>query len=220
MKTDSQIQTDVMNEMSWDPKVTHENIGISVKDGITTLSGQVPSFFEKQAAEKAAKRVAGVKAVVEKIEVKVPFHHKRDDQDIAQAILTQFKWNVQVPDGLLKVSVEDGWVEVTGEVEWDYQRNAAQKSIRGLAGVKGISNNITLKSKNVEASLIKQRIEDAFKREAETDARRIAVDVKGDRVTLSGNVNSFAELEEARLAAWCSPGVSRVETNLHVQGSY
>lgn len=216
MKTDSQIQADVIQELKWDPSVAHEHIGVSVTDGIVTLLGTIPSYIEKSAAEKAAQRVAGVKAVVEKIEVKLPGSARRDDQDIAKAVVNQFKWNVQVPESLIKASVEDGWIELSGEVEWDYQRNAAESCIRGLTGVKGVTNNITIKTKKVQPELIKQKIEEALKREAEREARRISVEVSGSRVVLSGNVRSFSEMQDAKGAAWSAPGVTSVENNLHV----
>jgi osmotically-inducible protein OsmY len=216
MKTDSQIQTDVMQELKWDPSVTREHIGVAVSDGIVTLSGTIPTYIEKSAAEKAAQRVSGVKAVVEKIKVKLPGSYKRDDQDVAKAIVNQFKWSVQVPDDLVKASVENGWVDLKGEVEWDYQRTAAENCVRGLAGVKGVSNNITIKAKKVRPEIVKQRIEEALKREAEREARRIAVEVRGSRVILSGSVHSFAEMQDARGAAFSAPGVTSVENNLHV----
>lgn len=216
MKSDSQIQTDIIQELKMDPSVSHEHIGVSVSDGIVTLSGTIPSYIEKFAAEKAAQRVSGVKAVIEKIEVKLPGIHERGDQDLAQAIINQFKWNVQVPDHLVKASVENGWVKLSGEVEWDYQRVATEKCVRGLTGVKGVMNNITLKAKNVQPEIIKQRIEEALKREAEREARRINVDVNGSKVTLTGNVHSFAEMQGARGAAWAAPGVTSVENNLHI----
>lgn len=216
MKTDSQIQADVMQELKWDPSVTHEHIGVAVSEGIVTLSGKIPSYLEKSAAEKAAQRVAGVKAVVEKIEVKLPGTYKRDDQDIAKAVINQFKWNVQVPDDLVKASVEEGWVELTGEVEWEYQRTAAESCARGLTGVKGVSNNITIKAKKIEPAVVKQKIEEALKREAETEARSIAVEVRGSKVILSGKVHSFTEMNDAKWAAWSAPGVVTVENNLNI----
>jgi osmotically-inducible protein OsmY len=216
MKTDSQIQTEVMQELKWDPSVTHEHIGVSVSDGIVTLSGSVPSYVEKFAAEKATQRLSGVKAIVEKIDVKIPALYKRDDQDIAKAILNQFRWNVKVPDELIRVSVENGWVKLVGEVEWDYQRTAAEKCARELSGVRGVSNNVTLKITKVQPELIKQKIEEALKREAVHEAKRIAVAVNGSTVTLSGEVHSFAEMNDAKWAAWSAPGVTRIENNLRI----
>jgi osmotically-inducible protein OsmY len=217
MKTDSQIQADVIQELKWDPSVTHEHVGVAVSDGIVTLSGTVPTFIEKSSADRATQRVAGVKAVVEKMEVKLPGSFKRDDQDIAKAIINQFKWNVQVPEDQVKASVEDGWVELRGEVEWDFQRTAAENSVRGLSGVKGVTNNISIQEKKVQPEAIKQRIEEALKREAEREAHRIVVEVRGSRVILSGNVHSFREMQDARGAAFSAPGVTSVENNLHIQ---
>lgn len=216
MKSDSQIQQDIIQELSWEPSVTHEHIGVAVANGIVTLTGTIPSYIEKFAAEKAAQRVAGVKAVVEKIEVKIPGAHERADTDIAQAVINQMKWNVQVPDQLIKTSVENGWVKLSGEVEWEYQRTAAESGIRSLTGVKGVSNNISIKLKKVQPEIIKQKIEEALKREAEREARRIAVEVSGGKVTLSGSVHSFAEMQDAKGAAWATPGVTNVENNLHI----
>ena len=216
MKNDSKIQSDIIQELKWDPSVIHEKIGVSVSDGIATLSGSVPNFLQKSAAERAAQRVAGVKAVVEKIEVRLPGSSKRDDQDLAKAILNQFRWTVQVPDELIKANVENGWVELTGEVEWDFQRNAAETCVRSLTGVKGVTNNIGIMAKRVEAAAIKQKIEEALKREAEREARRISVEVDGSKVILSGKVHSFAELEDARWAAWSAVGVTNVINNLRI----
>ncbi len=218
MKKDAEIQTDVIQELKWDPSVTHEHIGVSVADGIITLSGLVPSYVEKSAAEKAAKRVAGVRAVVEKIEVKLPGSFKRDDQEIAKAVLNQFKWNVQVPDQQIKATVEDGWVNLSGEVEWEYQRAAAESCIQGLTGVKGVSNNVLIKAKQIQPDVIKQKIEEALRREAEKEARQIAIEVKGNKVILTGKVRSFSEMQDAKWAAWSAPGVTTVENNLQVAG--
>ena len=215
MKTDSQVQTDVMQELKWDPSVTHEHIGVAVSNGIVTLSGTVPNYIEKSAAEKAAQRVAGAKAVVEKIEVRVPGEYHRDDQDIAQAILDQFRWHSQIPDDSVKANVEKGWVELIGEVDWGYQRMAAEKAIRGLTGIRGITNKIDIRSKVIQPSEIKDKIEQALKRAAEREAARVAVEVRGSRVILAGNVRSFAELRDVRGAAWSAPGITSVDdTNL------
>lgn len=216
MKSDSQIQADVMQELIWDPRVSHEHIGVAVTDGIVALSGAVPSYIEKSAAERAAQRVAGVKAVVEKIEVKLPSLHEKDDQDIAEAVLNSFLWNVEIPDRLIKVSVEKGWVKLTGEVEWNYQRNAAEKIVRGLTGVKGVSNNISLKTREVKADVVRQKIEDALKREAIQEAKKINVMIDGGTVTLSGKVHSFSEMNDAKLAVWSAPGVTKIDNRLHV----
>jgi osmotically-inducible protein OsmY len=211
MKSDAQIQTDVMQELKWDPSVTHEHIGVAVSDGIVALSGTVPNYIEKSAAEKAAQRVAGVKAVVEKIEVKVPGSFRKDDEDIAKAIIDQFRWHAQVPDELVKTSVEKGWVELTGEVEWEYQRRAAEKVVRGLTGVRGLTNKVTIKARVAQPTEIKNTIEQALKRAAEREAEHLTIEVRGSRVLLSGKVRSFAELRNVRGAAWSAPGVTSVD---------
>jgi osmotically-inducible protein OsmY len=211
MKTDAQIQKDIMQELTWDASVTHEHIGVAVQDGVATLSGTVPSYIEKSAAEKAAQRIAGVKAVVEKIEVKLPGSLQRDDQDIARAILDQFRWHSQVPQELVKVSVENGWVDLSGEVEWDFQRSAAEAAVRGLLGVKGIVNKIAIKTRAIQPAVIKANIEEALKRAAEREANRIGIEILGTRVILSGKVRSFAELRDVKGAAWSAPGVTSVD---------
>ena len=215
MKTDSQIQADVIQELTWNPSVTHEHIGVAVSGGIVTLSGTVPTYAEKSAAEKATQRVSGVKAVVEKIDVKLPGSLQRTDQDIARAIVDQFKWTVWIPEEKVKASVENGWVRLTGEVEWQYQRSAAESAVRGLTGVKGITDNIVIRPK-VQPSEIKLKIEQALKRAAEREARQINVEASGSRVVLSGEVRSFAELRDAKGAAWGAPGVTEVEDHLVV----
>lgn len=211
MKTDMQIQADVIQELKWDPSVTHEHIGVSVLDGVATLSGSVPTFIEKSAAEKAAQRVSGVKAVVEKIEIRIPGFHQKDDQDIAKAIVDQFQWHAQIPADSVKASVEKGWVELVGEVEWDYQRKAAEGTVRTLTGVKGITNKITIKEKVAQPADIKDKIEQALKRSAEREVAHLGVQVRGSRVILSGKVRSFAELCDVRDAAWSAPGVTLVD---------
>ena len=215
MKTDSKIQNDVMEELKWDPSVTHEHVGVAVKDGIVTLSGYVPTYVEKSAAEKAVQRVAGVRAIAEKIEVKYPGSYRRDDEDIAGTILAQFKWTVQVPDDQIKVQVSKGWVTLGGDVQWEFQKTAAVNAVKGLIGVTGVSNLIEIKPK-VQISNIKTKIEEALKRAAEREADRINIEVEGSKVILNGKVRSFAELIDARGAAWSAPGVSHVEDHLRI----
>lgn len=218
MKTDSQIQADVIEELKWDPSVTHEHIGVAVKEGVVTLSGSVPSYFEKTAAERAAQRVAGVRAIAEEIEVKYSNSYRRDDAEIAESILNCFRWNVQIPDENLKVKVAKGWVTLSGEVEWDFQRTAAENAVKPLTGVLGVTNVIEVKPK-VETSDVKTKIEQALKRAAEREARRIQVEVNGTEVTLSGKVRSYAELHDARGAAWSAPGVSAVQDHLVISAA-
>ena len=216
MKSDSQIQADVLLELKCNPSITHEHIGALVSNGIVTLSGKVPSYIEKLAAEKAVRRIAGVKAIVEKIEVELAGAHQKDDIDIAEAVLTHFQWNIQVPDLLIKTKVENGWVQLSGEVEWNFQRAEAERCVRALSGIKGVVNNITLKPKNIQPEAIRQKIEEAFSREADRDAKKIKIEIQGGKVILSGTVHSYVEMDEARHAAWNTAGVTNVENNMHV----
>ncbi len=216
MKTDSQLQKDVIQQLTWDPSVNHEHIGVSVSICIVTLSGHVPSFIEKLAIERAVQRVAGVKAIVEKIEVKVPSIYSRDDEDIARAVLNQFKWSVQIPDKDIKICVENGCVTLAGEVSWAFQKNAAYRAIQDLMGVKSITNNITLKEKKIDIAKVKQNIEEALKRAAKKESDKIAVEISGNKVILSGDVHSFSEMEDAKWAAWSAPGVNAVENRMGV----
>jgi osmotically-inducible protein OsmY len=215
MKTDSQLQTNVMEELKWEPSVNHEHIGVSAADGVITLSGTVPTFIEKHNAVQAAQRVAGVKAIVENIEVKLPGSLIRNDEDIAKAIINQFEWSTLVPHEKIKAKVSSGWVTLYGEVPWEYQRKAAEKLVRELAGVKFISNKIEIKPK-LEASDLKEKIEKALLRATERESKQISVNVHGSNVVLDGYVRSFAEMKAVEGAAWGAPGVTRVEDNLKV----
>ena len=215
MKTDNQIQKDVIDELKWEPSVNHEHIGVAVSDGIVTLSGTVSTFIEKHNAEISTQRVAGVKAIVEKIEVKLPGSLVRDDQEIAQAIISQFKWSSLIPDDNIKAKVSSGWVTLNGEVTWEFQRKAAERLVRELTGVKLVTNNIVLKPK-FEASDLKNKIEEALMRAAEREGKKIDVVVNGSKVTLSGTVRSFSEMRAIEGAAWGAPGVTEVKDKLKV----
>ncbi len=211
-KTDSQIQKDVKSELKWDPSVADSQITVTASDGIVTLRGSVPHYFEKRTAEKAAQRVGGVRAVADEIGVELFTTHKKTDQEIAEAALNALKWNYQVPDDI-KVSVDNGWITLRGETDWAFQKAAASNAVNHMIGVCGVSNEIIIKEK-VQPSDVKTRIEEALKRSAEREGRKINVAVKGSCVTLSGNVHSYSEIGDAALAAWNAPGVSQVENNL------
>jgi len=215
MKSDSELKRDVENELKWEPSVNEAHIGVTVKDGIVTLTGHVPSYAEKYGAEKATKRVYGVKALAEELDVKLSGSSKRTDEDIAVACVSALKTNYSVPDEKIKVVVNNGWVTLEGEVEWQYQKEAAMNAVRYLTGVTSVSDNITVKAR-VSPSDIKDKIEAAFKRNAEIDARRVSVEAREGKVILHGRVRSWAEREEAQQAAWAAPGVMAVQNQITV----
>jgi osmotically-inducible protein OsmY len=213
MKSDSQLQHDVIAELEYEPSVDHADIGVSVNDGVVTLSGFVKSYAEKMAAEKATRRVAGVRALAEEIKVRYPSDPKTSDPEIAKRILDMFAWNVTIPDDKIKVKVENGWVTLTGTVDWYYQSEAAKKAAGKISGVIGVGNLIEVR-RMPGAKDVRERILAAFKRNADLDANSITVLTDGNKVTLGGKVHGWHERQIAERAAWAAPGVSKVEDNI------
>lgn len=215
MKSDSELQQDVMSELEWDPRVDHADIGISVSDGVVTLNGYVRSYAEKQAAERAAQRVSGVKAIAEEIKVRNDFDATTADHEIAKRILDIFAWNVLIPQDKLGVKVEKGWVTLTGAVDWHFQAEEAKKAAGKISGVLGIMNRIEVRHRPTTGD-IRKRIEAAFERQADLDAAGVTIALDGTKVKLSGKVKAWHERQVAERAAWAAPGVTLVEDHIVV----
>ena len=215
MKTDSQLQQDVMAELKWEPAVHAEQIGVEVKNGVVTLDGEVSSYTEKWHAEEAAQRVHGVKALAVEMKVKLSEFGKRTDADIAGSARNILAWSSSVPADAVKVMVEGGWLTLSGDVEWQYQRQDAADSVRHLLGVTGVSNQIAI-NPAASAAVVKADIEAALKRRATADSKAITVDVKGGDVTLTGTVHSWNERDLATRSAWGSAGVRRVVDQMNL----
>jgi osmotically-inducible protein OsmY len=209
MRSDSEIERDVKEELEWNPDLDATNIAVSVKDGVVALTGFVRSYTDKYEAEQAAKRVLGVRAVANDLEVRMPSVDERPDPDIARDAVAALKAQLPISSEHIKAVVKNGWITLEGEVEWQYQKSTAENAVRRLKGVRGVINNIAVKP-HAEPTEIKRKIQDAFKRNAELDAARISVETHGSEVVLKGTVRSWIEREEAERVAWSAPGVTRV----------
>ena len=210
MRTDHEVQADVLAELRWEPSLANDDIAVSVRDGVVTLAGFADSWADRWKAERVASRVRGVKGVANDIKVKLPSSSERTDPDLARAALDALKWNVLVPDDRIRVKVSNGWLTLEGEVDWYYQKEEAERAVRKLKGVKGVTNLVTVAVRPASSD-VKEKIRNALERGAELDADRIRVEVEGSRVILSGTVRSYAERRDAERAARNAPGVTEVE---------
>lgn len=215
MKTDLQLKKDVTDELEWEPSIHASQVGVAVKEGVVTLSGHLDTYAEKYAIEQAVARVEGVRAIAMEVDVKLEPGHKRSDSEIAMAAESALKWHSLVPEEKIRVKVEKGWITLTGEVDWDYQRQNASKAVRSLTGVVGVTSSITLKA-SVTPANVSNRIREALTRHAEREAKNIEVGVNGATVTLRGEVDSWAERTAADSAVWAAPGISRVVNEIRV----
>jgi VCBS repeat-containing protein len=214
MKTDNELRRDVEMELQWDPSVDARDIGVAAKNGVVTLTGQVSNYSEKWRAEGIAKRVAGVVGLANDIEIRLST--ERTDTDIAQAAALALKIDTTIPPDQVKVIVEHGWITLEGKVDWHYQKSSAESAVRHLAGVKAVTNAIAITPKVIPAE-VRNQIEQAFKRNAQIDARQISIEAHDRKVILRGTVRSWAELHEAETGAWAAPGVSEVDNRLTVR---
>jgi osmotically-inducible protein OsmY len=214
-RSDSEIQRDVSSELKWEPSLRDDDIAVAVHDGVVTLAGHVDSYIEKWRAERVAGRVRGVKAIVNNIEVMLPSSSQRPDPDIARAAMNALEWNASVPEDRIRVKVDNGWVTLEGDVDFYFQREAAERAVRTLWGVKGVTNLIAVRAAPTSGD-VKQHIKEALQRGANFDADRITVEVDGHRAILRGTVRSFAEMKDAERAARNAPGITEVENRLTI----
>lgn len=215
MTDDRQLQKDVLAELGWEPKVTAAHIGVAARNGVVTLTGHVENYMEKNAAEVAAGRVKGVKAVAEELEVRIPSSFRRGDDDIAAAALQRLEWNSAVPKDTVKVKVEKGWVTLTGQVDWHYQQEAASEDLKWLTGVAGVSNDVSIRPR-VNAANISDDISRALHRSWFFDPKTVNVTAQGGKVILTGTVNSWHDRQLAGSTAWAAPGATAVENDIAV----
>lgn len=216
MKTDTEIKQDVLDELEWESSVDAAQIGVVVKNAVVTLTGSVNTYAEKNAAENAAKRVLGVKAIVDELSVRIGGSDKRTDEDIAMVALNNLRWNTSVPHEDIRLTVENGWITLEGTVDWNYQKEAARNAVKHLAGIRGVTNLIHIRPGS-EPDNIRDRIRAAFHRNANICADGISVMVEGQKVVLSGIVQSWFEKKEAKKAAWSAPGIAEVDDRIEIR---
>ena len=213
---DKQLRQHVIDELDFEPSIESADIGVAAEDGIVTLTGHVPTYAQKLAAERAVWRVKGVKAIAQEIQVRIPGDERQDDDDIAQRAVSLLAWNTAIPADRIHVKVQHGWVSLDGQLDWNYQRESAEETIRKLSGVAGVINDITLKP-SVQAVDVKQRITDALKRHAEVEASHVQIKVgEGGTVSLEGEVDNWDERQAVVHAAWSTPGVHKVDDRLRI----